>query len=96
MCVELWDSEGRLSFKILKYSLETKTDSLTQLQQSSRNASGLICLMANELAWRLILPEACYSNIMIIDLYRQPIAAQTAVENVPSTSTTESSNNINF
>ena len=53
--------------KILKYSLETKTDSLTQLEQSSRNASGLICLMANELAWRLILPEACYSNIMIID-----------------------------
>ena len=44
------DSEGGLSFKILKYSLETKTVSLSQLQQSSRNASGLICLMANELA----------------------------------------------
>ena len=49
-CGTVRDSEGGLSFKILKYSLETKTVSLSQLQQSSRNASGLICLMANELA----------------------------------------------
>ena len=29
MCVELWDTKGGLSFKILKYSLETKTGSLS-------------------------------------------------------------------